>query len=72
MTSDDQQPQEQPTPDGIEYYWCVNCGHNGRFPFRRLIKQNCQECNYDALTPYEKDEILADEHLTFKFRDVLK
>lgn len=71
MTSNDDN-QQTPPAEGIEYYWCVNCGHNGRFPFRRLIKQHCEKCSYDALTPYEKDEIFEDAHLTFRFREVLK
>jgi hypothetical protein len=37
-----------------------------------MNKQECEECKYDSLTPYEKDEIMLDEHLQFKFRDVLK
>ncbi len=57
---------------GTEFYWCVNCGHYGKFPFRRSVRLNCELCNYDALTPYELDEILEDDHLKHRFEEVIK
>lgn len=57
--------------DGMEYYWCVNCGHHGKFSFRRHNMQICKECQYDALTQFELDEILEDEHLKRNFAAVL-
>lgn len=57
--------------DGMEYYWCVNCGHSGKFSFRRHNMQICKECGYDALTQLELEEILEDENLKRNFAAVL-
>lgn len=57
--------------EGIQYYWCVNCGHAGDFGRKRLRVLNCEKCNYDALTPYEMEEILEQERLRFRFRNFI-
>lgn len=72
MNEENKTPDEIPTLDGIEYYWCVNCGHHGKYTFRRLVTHVCDECRYDSVTPFELEEIMQDEHLKFKFRNVLK
>jgi Zn ribbon nucleic-acid-binding protein len=78
MTSDEQEFPQALEPkvlsqrnDGMEYYWCVNCGHHGKFKFRRQNMQVCTECGYDSLTQFELDEILEDEHLKSNFKEVL-
>lgn len=58
--------------EGVEFYWCVNCGYSGKFPYRRVIKHYCEKCNYDSITPYELEEINEDEHLKERFKDHLK
>lgn len=76
--SDETGPAEVPAIEpgqeqqGTQYYWCVNCGNHGNFKRRRQRGVACEECKYDGLTPYELEEIMADEHLVFKFKDVLK
>lgn len=46
----------------IQYYWCVNCGNYGKFPYKRLIKHNCEKCDYDTITGFELEEIMENEH----------
>lgn len=70
MTSEEQQPVQH--VDGVEYYWCVNCGHAGKYAYRRLTGHSCQNCRYDVVVPFEKEEILEDETLNMQFREVLK
>lgn len=53
----------------IRYYWCVNCGHHGDFGKEYLINKNCENCDYDDVTGFTKQEILENEDLrcrTFK------
>ena len=40
----------------MKYYWCVNCGYNGIFPFERLRNIKCESCDYDELTEYDEEE----------------
>lgn len=57
--------------NGVLYYWCVNCGNHGKFPFRRQVRHNCEKCNYDPITDFELEEILQDETLKLQFKEVL-
>jgi len=71
MAKKEKEKDNTDSADGIRYYWCVNCGNTGDFGFRRQRNAQCQKCKYDALTPYELDEILASEHLKMKFSDLI-
>lgn len=43
-------------PNGIRYYWCVNCGFRGNFKKIKFRNINCKNCNYDMLTILTKEE----------------
>lgn len=49
--------------EGVQYYWCVNCGHHGDLRKKYKIKKSCEECGYDEITPYTKEEIEENENL---------
>lgn len=57
--------------NSTEFYWCVNCGYNGKYGIKRTGICKCQKCNYDPVTPYDLEEIMQDEHLQFKFKEYL-
>ena len=76
MSDENEQPvQLEPagteSKEGIQYYWCVNCGYSGNFGRLRFSRIACKECHYDLLTPFTLEEILADEHLKFKFKEFI-
>jgi len=54
---------EQPIVDSHDltegqYYWCVNCGHNGDYGFIRKNSLKCEMCDYDVISLYTLEEIL--------------
>jgi hypothetical protein len=62
---------ETESKQGILYYKCVNCGHCGKYSFRRSVTHNCESCGYDEPLGYELEEILEDDHLKFLFQGVI-
>lgn len=42
----------------VQHYYCVNCGHTGKYSKPRVRKLICTECNYDDITPLTPPEYL--------------
>lgn len=64
----------RPLPaNGMDYYWCVNCGNYARFkPACQIVSLcKCHQCGYNSLTEYDLEEIMSSDDLKFKFKDVL-
>ena len=40
------------------YYWCVNCGHHGDYGKERQRGVKCEKCDYDDITPLDKEEFI--------------
>lgn len=49
-----------------QYYWCVNCGHHGDFGRVRYRMLECENCGYEDLAEYTKEEIQEDDKLTIE------
>lgn len=50
----------------FQYYWCINCGHHGDFGKTRIRGTDCEECGYEDVTPFNKEEITEDKDLSFE------